>query len=308
MPVRIRYATQLFTYRLSHMNTTKLNKSARANSAKSSTVQAVLSAVALCALSACGGGGGGDTAQASTPTPATPVTPTPSTTAANDCGEDGHVLTSVGNTAQIDGNVYGEDGTTIISTQQRKLSTSGGANFRDKTDLFLITQVNTTTYTNAAVNGTFGGSVVSTTENNYSKVVGDGRQTYGMTVSSVFQGNTTAASSYFTPYAYTGAPLNPALATAYTSSFSTTTEVAGMTQAPLAQTSITTYTTEPVTVLAGTFAACKVKVEVSGGATVSNVSYAWLVGSGRYKGLVVRTANGSGVKTFEATHLMVNGL
>ena len=216
-------------------------------------------------------------------------------------------MTVVGNTGQIDSNVYGPDGATVISTLQRKFATSGGASFRGNTGLFLINGVNTVTYTNAVVNGTFGGSVVTTTENSYSKVVGDERQTYGLTVSVVVQGTTTAASSYFTPYAYTGAPLNPALGTTYTNSFSTTTEVGGQVQPTLAQTGKTTYTTESVTVPAGTFAACKVKVEASGGATVSNVSYSWLVGSGRYKGLVVRTANANGVKTSEATHLMVNG-
>ncbi len=59
--------------------------------------------------------------------------------------------------------------------------------------------------------------------------------------------------------------------------------------------------------LAGTFTACKIKVEVTGGATVSNVSYGWFVGSGRYKGLILRTANGAGIKTSEATRLQVNG-
>ncbi|CAM3925771.1 hypothetical protein [Paracidovorax anthurii] len=234
------------------------------------------------------------------------MTPAP-TSAVNDCGEDGQVLTVPGNTAQIDANVYYTDGTTVIATQQRRFSTSNGASFRDKTDLFLVNQVNTTTYTNAAVNGSFGGSVMTTTENNYSKVVGDVRQTYGLTVSNLFQGNTTTASSYFTPYAYTGAPLNPALDTAYAANYSTTTESGGTTQPPLAQTSTTTFSSESVSVLAGTFPACKIRIEVTGGATTANVSYTWLVAAGRYKGLVVRTANGSGVKTSEATRLVVNG-
>lgn len=195
----------------------------------------------------------------------------------SDCAEAGNVLTVAGNTVEVDGYGYGPDGSTIISTQQRKITTSGGASFRGQTGLFQVNEVNGITYSNAAVNGTFGGRALTVTENIYSKVVGDARETYGLTVSTLFQGATTAAFSYFTPYAYTGAPLNPALATAYTSSYSTTTEFNGVTQAPLAQTSITTYTTESVAVLAGTFAACKIKVEVSGGATVSNVSYAWLV-------------------------------
>ncbi|GKT24590.1 hypothetical protein [Acidovorax sp. SUPP3334] len=284
----------------------------------SKTTNTVLGAIALCVLSACGGGGGSDSGIAATPGGATPTTPAPGdiapvtpapapSTVASDCGEDGNVLTVAGNTAQIDGNVYHSDGTTVISTQQRKFATSNGASFRDKTGLFLVNQVNTTTYSNAAVNGSFGGSVMTTTANNYSSVVGDARQTYGLTVSNLFQGTTTTASSYFTPYAYTGAPLNPALGTAYTASYSTTTESGGTTQPALAQSSITTYSAESVSVLAGTFPACKIKVEVTGGATIANVSYAWLVASGRYKGLVVRTANASGVKTSEATRLLVNG-
>lgn len=296
---------RLLTLKLSHMNTKKSQKPTLAGSSKTSTAGAVLSALAVCALTACGGGGGGTPAATGSGT--TPVTPASSS---NDCSEDGNVLWTAGNTAQIDGNVYGADGSTIVSTQQRKISTSGGASFRGQTGLFLVNQVNTTTYSTVAVNGMFAGSVVATTENGYSKVVGNERQTYGLTVSTVSTvspGVTTAASSTFTPYSSTGAPLSPVLETAYTSKYSTTTEFNGTTQAPLAQTSITTYTTEPVTVLAGTFAACKIKVEVSGGATVSNVSYAWLVGSGRYKGLILRTANGSGVKTSEATRLLVNG-
>jgi len=279
----------------------------------SRTTTAVFSAIALCVLSACGGGGGGGDSSAEIPGGATPVsptptpTPTPTTGSNSDCGEDGNVLTVAGNTAQIDGNVYYTDGTTVISTQQRKFATSNGATFRDRTGLFQITQVNATTYTNAAVNGSFGGSVITTTENDYSSVVGDVRQTYGLTISNLFQGVTTTASSYFTPYAYTGASVNPALGTAYTASYSTTTQSGGTTSPTLAQTSITTYSTESVTVLAGTFPACKIKLEVTGGATVANVSYAWRVASGRYKGLVVRTANASGVKTSEATRLLVNG-
>lgn len=273
----------------------------------SPTTAAVFSAIMLSVLSACGGGGSGDS---STEPPAgtTPVAPTPAPTpVASDCGEDGNVLTVAGNTAQIDGNVYHSDGITVISTQQRKFATSNGASFRDKTGLFLVNQVNTTTYSNAAVNGSFGGSVMTTTENNYSSVVGDVRQTYGLTISNVFQGVTTTASSYFTPYAYTGGPVNPALGTAYTASYSTTTQSGSTTTPALAQTSTTTYSAESVSVLAGTFPACKIKVEVTGGATTANVSYAWLVASGRYKGLVVRTANANGVKTSEATRLLVNG-
>jgi hypothetical protein len=66
-------------------------------------------------------------------------------------------------------------------------------------------------------------------------------------------------------------------------------------------------------VLAGTFAACKAKVEtvvvvdVASGSTNPSVNYTWSVGSGRYKGLVVRTADERGVKTMEATRLIVNG-
>ncbi len=280
----------------------------------SKTTTAALCAAALCVLSACGGGGGGGDTSPTTPvTPGnpvnpgdtTPVTPTPGADAG--CSEDGNVMTVAGNTAQIDANVYHTDGTTVIATQQRKLATSTGASFRGRTGLFLVNQVNTTTYSNVAINGSFGGAVMTTTENNYSSVVGDVRQTYGLTVSNLFQGSTTTASSYFTPYAYTGGPVSPALNTPYVASFSTTTEAGGTTQPALAQTSTTTYSVESVTVLAGTFPACKIKVEVTGGATVGNVSYAWLVASGRYKGLFLRSANANGVKTSEATRLLVNG-
>jgi hypothetical protein len=265
---------------------------------------ALVCAAALCALTACGGGGGGeDTAAPGTPT--NPTTPAPVTEAS--CSEEGNLLNVAGTTAQIDANVYYTDGTTIIATQQRKFVTSGGASFRGRTGLHLVNQVNTTTYSNAAVNGSFGGSVMTTTENNYSAVVGDSRQTYGLTISNLFQGNTTTASSYFTPYAYTGGPVSPALNTPYVASFSTTTESGGTTQPALAQTNTTTYSVETITVLAGTFPACKIKVEVTGGTVTGEVSYAWLVASGRYKGLFLRSANGNGVKTSEATRLVVNG-
>ena len=280
----------------------------------SKTTTAALCAAALCVLSACGGGGGGGDTSPTTPvTPGNPVTPgdttpvTPTPGADAGCSEDGNVMTVAGNTAQIDANVYHTDGATIIATQQRKLATSTGASFRGRTGLFLVNQVNTTTYSNVAINGSFGGAVMTTTENNYSSVVGDVRQTYGLAVSNLFQGSTTTASSYFTPYAYTGGPVSPALNTPYVASFSTTTEAGGTTQPALAQTSTTTYSVESVTVLAGTFPACKIKVEVTGGATVGNVSYAWLVASGRYKGLFLRSANANGVKTSEATRLLVNG-
>lgn len=276
-----------------------------------------ISVLALSVLAACGGGGSGtDSTGGTGPSTPTPEAPSPTNPTAptvppvsNDasCAEAGSVLTVAGNTAQVDGNVYYTDGSTIISTQQLRYATSNTGSFRGRTNLFQLNQVNTTTYTNAAVNGTFGGSVITATENSYSSVVGDVRQTYGLTVSTLFQGKTNNVSSYFTPYAYTGATVNPALATPYVASYSTTTEVDGVAQPALAQTSTTTYTLETVNVLAGTFPACKLKVEVSAASTPTTVSYGWQVASGRYKGLIVRTANGDGVKTWEATRLLVNG-
>ena len=128
-----------------------------------------------------------------------------------------------------------------------------------------------------------------------------------MTVSNLFQGATTSASTYFTPYAYTGGPVSPTLGTPYVASFSSTTESGGVTQPTLAQTDTTTYGVETITVLAGTFPACKIKVAVTGGTVTDEVSYAWMVASGPYKGLFLRSANANGVKTSEATRLMANG-
>lgn len=279
------------------MNTTRLKETAPTHSSTKSTTLAVLGTAVLCALTACGGGGTTDAAG----------TLTPSVT--NDCSEDGQVMRTAGNTAQIDSNGYGADGTTIDRIEQAKFSISGGARFGDKTGLLLVNSVNTTTL----VGGPSAGSVATTTWDEYSGVVANERRTYGATGSGVFQGVTTVGAIYYTPYASTGAPLSPVLGAIYTSGYSTTFEIGATRGMAMAQTSKTAYAAEPVTVLAGTFAACKAKVETvvvvdaATGSTNSSVSYTWFVGSGRYKGLVVRTADGRGVKTSEATRLVVNG-
>ena len=58
--------------------------------------------------------------------------------------------------------------------------------------------------------------------------------------------------------------------------------------------------------MVGTFAACKVKTDI----TLNNTTttpYSWTVGSGRLKRHLLKSTTGAGARSLEATVLLVNG-
>jgi hypothetical protein len=118
--------------------------------------------------------------------------------------------------------------------------------------------------------------------------------------------HTTATSTFTPPSAW---PTNPTLNTPYTKTFTVTTDtsVFGQTaSASSTQTETRTYSTEQITTLVGSFAACKVKYDVTANGTTTT-SFSWTVGSGRLKGHLLKSSTGAGVRTLEATVLLVNG-
>ena len=87
----------------------------------------------------------------------------------------------------------------------------------------------------------------------------------------------------------------------------TDTSVFGQTaSASSTQTETRTYSTEQITTLVGSFAACKVKYDVTANGTTTT-SFSWTVGSGGLKGHLLKSSTGAGVRTLEATVLLVNG-
>jgi hypothetical protein len=128
-------------------------------------------------------------------------------------------------------------------------------------------------------------------------------KSYGIINSSTVMGISISGTVTFNPAM--AWPTNPTLGTPYTNSYSTSIETMGVSTTQ-SQTEVRTYSAEQVTTLAGTFAACKVKTDLTVNGTTTT-SYGWNVGSGRLKGHILKQTNGAGVRTMEATLLTVNG-
>ena len=104
------------------------------------------------------------------------------------------------------------------------------------------------------------------------------------------------------------APTNPTWNPPYTKTFTGTTDpsVFGQTaSASSTQTEPRTYSTEKIPSLGGSFAACKVKYDVTANGTTTT-SFSWTVGSGRLKGHLLKSSTGAGVRTLEATVLLLS--
>lgn len=192
-------------------------------------------------------------------------------------------------------NIYGADGNSVAMTQTNDFVVSGGASFKGTSGL--IENAQTTNVTS----GTGAGTIAVT--KTYYGLGSTESKAYGLTNSSTVAGFTVAATVSFAP-AMTW-PNNPALNTPYTNSYTVTTETMG-TSLSVATTETRTYSTENITTLAGTFAACKVKTDTVANGTTTT-AYSWQVGSGRLKGHVLKSVNGAGVRTLESTALTVNG-
>lgn len=194
--------------------------------------------------------------------------------------------------------MYNTDGS-IIGTERHMLTIADGTSFHGTSGLKEQTDDLTLTYSSAV-----GGSTSNTKNKVYSNFVGGEFFNYGFTSSTTLAGNTTNVLTYFSPPAST-APFQPALNTPYSRTYTTVTEVDGKAQPASTQTVTTTFSVEQITVLAGTFQACKLKSEVSG--PQANVYYTWTVGSGRLKGITLKQAGGDGVKRSEAKVILLNG-
>ncbi len=255
------------------------------------------------------------TSPAPTPTPApapaaTPSAPAPApaSSASGDCNYEGNIFSVAGNTAQMDNNIYGSDGTTVLISGQNKYLVKSGGSFRGEAGLMELSTDNTSTYTSASANGTLGGLTVGPTNvKSYSKLSGANVLSYGLVTTSTVIGISFSATSYMTPAI--SLPAVPTLNTPYTNTYTVTTEASATTPGSTSTQTVTTtfLGVEQVSVPAGTFSACKTKTESKVGSSAATVSYSWAVASGRLKGHLLKSEDGSGKKTMEAKVLLLNG-
>ncbi|MBK9443046.1 MAG: hypothetical protein IPN53_17865 [Comamonadaceae bacterium] len=242
-------------------------------------VTATLGAACL-VLASCGGGS--DTTPAPTP-------------AADECNLAGSVFLVAGNTAQMKNNVYDDDGTSIAMTQVSDFVINGGASLKGSGGLIEIAQ------TTKGISGIDSGTTARI--NFYVNYSASEEKIFGFTNANTAKGMPVSTTYSFSPTP--SWPINPTQGTPYTNTYTQTTEIMG---APSSQTvfEVRTYSTEQITTLAGTFAACKVRYDSTrNGATIT--SYSWKVGSGRLKGHLLKSVTAAGVRTVEATSLTVNG-
>ena len=195
----------------------------------------------------------------------------------------------------MNNNIYKADGTSIEMTQVNNIVVNGGASFKGTGGLIELAQ--TTNVTSGTGSGT-----TALTKTYYSYGATESKS-YGIVNSSTVMGFAVTGTVSFAPAMIW--PTNPTLGIPYSNTYTMTTETMGTTVTQ-SQTDVRTYSTEQVTTLAGTFAACKTKYETTVNGS-STTSYSWNVGSGRLKGHILKQANGAGVRTMESTLLTVNG-
>lgn len=256
------------------------------------TPHLLLSTTCVLILSACGGGSGsaGDGGNAVMLDD-------------NGCALTGSVFSFAGNTAQIDSVKYAADAITVLSSHQSKFFIKDGANFRGENNLLEIASDSTVTFSNAPENSSLANKTLGPFNvKAYFRTTPTHLLGYGYV-------NTSAAgavSTYFTPA--TSALLAPVLNTPYTHTYTTTTEATSTaSESNTSQIEETSYLgVESVSVLAGTYTACKIKTQTTTNG-VTDTSYKWTVASGRLKGLTVLNTDATGKKTSEAKVLLVNG-
>jgi hypothetical protein len=195
----------------------------------------------------------------------------------------------------MDNNIYGSDGNAVVMTQLNDFVVTGGKSFKTTSGLVELAQTTNVT------SGT-GAGTTALTKTYYSFGATESKA-YGIINTSTVMGFSVSATVSFDPAMPW--PTNPTLNTPYTNTVTVVTETsAGNFSA--AQTETRTFSTEQITTLAGTFAACKVKYDVTSNGTTTT-TYSWQVGSGRLKGHLLKSATAAGVRTMEATALKVNG-
>jgi hypothetical protein len=210
----------------------------------------------------------------------------------------------------MDANLYAADGSTILIKSQNAFRITTGTTFKGTGGLTELSQTNNSTFTSAAANGVTAGTTVGpTVVKSYFNFGPVDSIIYGIIATPpVTAGISTVVTSTFTPASIW--PTNPALNTPYTQTFVINTEmsVPGVSLPPTTATTTETrtYSTEQITTLAGTFAACKVKYDLTT-AGVTTTTFSWQVGSGRLKGHLLKSTNDAGVRTLESTVLLVNG-
>jgi len=204
----------------------------------------------------------------------------------------------------MDTNNYDVDGVTIASTGQNTIVVTAGTSFNGASGLIELRQTNTTTVLTGTAAGTTVGPSVVKSYFNFGAV---DSSIYGIVTTATVLGFSTTNTVTYTPASVW--PTNPALNTPYTTTYTLKTETSVLGQATstsTTQTETRTYSTETISTFVGTNQACKMRSDVSANGSTTT-SFSWTVGTGRLKGHLLKTANGAGVRTMEATKLTVNG-
>jgi hypothetical protein len=196
----------------------------------------------------------------------------------------------------MNNNMYAADGNTIAMTQVNDFVITGGATFKGTGGL--IENAQTTNVTSGTGAGT-----TALTKTYYSFGATE-TKVYGIINTSTVLGFAISATVSFDPAMPW--PTNPTLNTPYSNTFTVVTEANGAPATSQTRTETRTFSTEQITTLAGTFAACKVRTDATAGGTIVT-AYSWQVGTGRLKGHLLKSADAAGVRTMEATALQVNG-
>lgn len=207
----------------------------------------------------------------------------------------GNIFTVAGNTAQMNNNIYKADGNTIEMTQTHSIVVNGGTSFNGVGGLIELAQTSNVTSgtgsgTNSLTKTYFGFGPVES-------------KSFGLTNASTVMGMAINATVTFSPALIW--PTNPTLGTPYSNTYTINTSTMGV-NSSTTQTEVRTYSEEQITTLAGTYAACKYKSDVTTNG-VTTTSYVWNVGSGRLKGHLLKQTNAAGVRIMESTLLTLNG-
>lgn len=215
------------------------------------------------------------------------ATATPSGTDAvvNSCNLSGNVLYVPGTILTEKGNVYDADGTSVLMTIDSKTVTKDNATFRGETGLLEISVDQTIFHANVPANGALAGISSPFSSKSYFKIVGNELLNYGFTSGS--------STIYYTPAKKL--PITPTLNTPYVQSYATSTEGAGVAVPTVNDVETTTFLgVVPLTILAGTYDACKAKIVVNSVTfNATNTGFGWEIAGGPLKGVLLLSTYGS---------------
>lgn len=183
-----------------------------------------------------------------------------------------------GTTVLLEYDTYSDSAGGKLVKEQQRIQVNGGATFRQATG---VLEQSTDVVSPAERRGN---------SKTYSKAVGLNSEVYGVTTSSTATDGTPVNLSGFYAPAVT-MPLSPALNTPYVRNVIFTNTINGISQStPLSQTT-TFVAVELVSVPAGIFTSCKIKVEGGYGGGTILTGFIWTAAAGRLKGVMLKSTS-----------------